>query len=129
MGGAKNDPLVVERQAIKEQLSILKDGARVEIKNGDDCLFVPSSLDDLAALRKEYPSSTLVAGATDVGLWVTKHMRAISPVIFIAHLEALHDITIVDSALTIGAGVTYTCLLYTSPSPRDQRGSRMPSSA
>ena len=26
------------------------------------------------------------------------------------------------------AGV-YACLLYTSPSPRDQRGSRMPSSA
>ena len=25
--------------------------------------------------------------------------------------------------------ITYTCLLYTSPSPRDQRGSRMPSSA
>ena len=24
---------------------------------------------------------------------------------------------------------TYACLLYTSPSPRDQRGSRMPSSA
>ena len=24
---------------------------------------------------------------------------------------------------------TYGCLLYTSPSPRDQRGSRMPSSA
>ena len=23
----------------------------------------------------------------------------------------------------------YTCLLYTSPSPRDQRGARMPSSA
>ena len=26
-------------------------------------------------------------------------------------------------------GQSYTCLLYTSPSPRDQRGSRMPSSA
>ena len=26
-------------------------------------------------------------------------------------------------------GLTYNCLLYTSPSPRDQRGSRMPSSA
>ena len=25
--------------------------------------------------------------------------------------------------------VAYVCLLYTSPSPRDQRGSRMPSSA
>ena len=31
-----------------------------------------------------------------------------------------------------GAGFSnleYACLLYTSPSPRDQRGSRMPSSA
>ena len=26
-------------------------------------------------------------------------------------------------------GLPYICLLYTSPSPRDQRGSRMPSSA
>ena len=26
-------------------------------------------------------------------------------------------------------GSAFTCLLYTSPSPRDQRGSRMPSSA
>ena len=25
--------------------------------------------------------------------------------------------------------IVYSCLLYTSPSPRDQRGSRMPSSA
>ena len=28
-----------------------------------------------------------------------------------------------------GESIVYTCLLYTSPSPRDQRGSRMPSSA
>ena len=27
------------------------------------------------------------------------------------------------------SGLNYLCLLYTSPSPRDQRGSRMPSSA
>ena len=30
---------------------------------------------------------------------------------------------------TIGFRRFYVCLLYTSPSPRDQRGSRMPSSA
>ena len=37
-----------------------------------------------------------------------------------------------DSAISWlgkGAQPTNTCLLYTSPSPRDQRGSRMPSSA
>ena len=32
-------------------------------------------------------------------------------------------------ALRAGKHVMCTCLLYTSPSPRDQRGSRMPSSA
>ena len=34
-------------------------------------------------------------------------------------------------ALGLFAGIypLWTCLLYTSPSPRDQRGSRMPSSA
>ena len=30
---------------------------------------------------------------------------------------------------TLDSGQARTCLLYTSPSPRDQRGSRMPSSA
>ena len=32
-------------------------------------------------------------------------------------------------SLQMGAPGAWTCLLYTSPSPRDQRGSRMPSSA
>ena len=33
------------------------------------------------------------------------------------------------AAISAGVGMVYHCLLYTSPSPRDQRGSRMPSSA
>ena len=44
-------------------------------------------------------------------------------------LEALaKDIGVSVSELGYGAS-TLGCLLYTSPSPRDQRGSRMPSSA
>ena len=34
-----------------------------------------------------------------------------------------------DQIQTVMIGTTQFCLLYTSPSPRDQRGSRMPSSA
>jgi len=34
-----------------------------------------------------------------------------------------------NSPIDSKAGILFTCLLYTSPSPRDQRGSRMPSSA
>ena len=34
-----------------------------------------------------------------------------------------------DFAIKLKSDGNYVCLLYTSPSPRDQRGSRMPSSA
>ena len=111
MGGVKDDPLVAERQSIKDQLSDFKDGARIEMRRGDDSVFVPSSLDDLAQIRKDHPHSTIVAGATDVGLWVTKHMRSISPVIFIGHLDELHEIDASQDALKIGAGVSYTEML------------------
>ena len=111
MGGVNNDPLIVERELVRNQLAGLRDGARVEVGSPDDHLFVPASLGDLADIREAHPNSTIVAGATDVGLWVTKHMRSISPVIFIAHLDELHDIAVTDDGLTIGACVTYTELL------------------
>ena len=40
--------------------------------------------------------------------------------------ETGFDITVASEIMAI---VCLACLLYTSPSPRDQRGSRMPSSA
>ena len=39
------------------------------------------------------------------------------------------EAALINTQLTALAGKEYICLLYTSPSPRDQRGSRMPSSA
>ena len=39
------------------------------------------------------------------------------------------DSIVIDRQINIEADKPCTCLLYTSPSPRDQRGSRMPSSA
>ena len=42
----------------------------------------------------------------------------------------LPDVTVITPVFDeAGETIIYTCLLYTSPSPRDQRGSRMPSSA
>ena len=47
--------------------------------------------------------------------------------------QELHDEKLKEMRNSIqadyGDAHTYICLLYTSPSPRDQRGSRMPSSA
>lgn len=107
-GGTVKDPLLVEREAMIARLRTLQDGARVEIGEGRNRLVVPANLDDFAAVLETSPTATVVAGSTDVGLWVTKHMRDISPAVFIAGLEELKSIAVKDGVVSIGAGVTYS---------------------
>jgi len=107
-GKVADDPLAAERAAVIEKLGALRDGSRVEVGSGRARLIVPADVDDLAAVLEAEPEATVVAGSTDVGLWVTKHMRDISPVVFIGHLEGLRGISEKDGVITIGAGVTYT---------------------
>ncbi|HVW55981.1 MAG TPA: xanthine dehydrogenase small subunit [Rhizobiaceae bacterium] len=107
-GDAKNDPLAVERVDVARRLVALRDGARIEIGTGVKKFCVPASVDDLADILDAEPKATIVAGATDVGLWVTKFMRAIAPVVFIGHLDELRHTSEKDGILTIGAGVSYS---------------------
>lgn len=78
---------------------------------GGDGWFRPSSADDLAAWYLENPTATLVAGATDVGLWVTKAYRAIGPVAFLNGVADLSGITVTDSEIRVGATATVTDFL------------------
>ncbi len=107
-GDASNDPMVQERAEITRRLLVLSDDKRVDISTGDDQIFVPADLDDLAEIVSNYPNATIVAGATDVGLWVTKFMRSVSPAVFVSHLDELKTIEIDDKGVTLGAGVSYT---------------------
>ena len=50
------------------------------------------------------PTATLVSGATDVGLWVTKFMRDIGPMIYIGHLQELHSIEETDGERDLRRG-------------------------
>lgn len=107
-GDAGRDPLVAERAAVTARLQAMRDGRRVEIGEGRERLVVPASLDDLAAVLEAEPKATVVAGSTDVGLWVTKMMRDIAPVVFIGALRELQAMSEKDGVVTIGAGVSYT---------------------
>lgn len=69
--------------------------------------FAPRSSDELAALLAEHPDARLVAGATDVGLWVTKGLRTLDTVIFLGDVADLARIEETDEALTLGAAVRY----------------------
>ena len=62
--------------------------------------------DALAEWYLAHPDATLVAGATDVGLWVTKGLRELAPVAFIAGIEELRQIEVTEAEVRLGACVT-----------------------
>tara|TARA_R110002020_G_scaffold86731_5_gene214109 strand:- start:971 stop:2455 length:1485 start_codon:yes stop_codon:yes gene_type:complete len=103
-----NDRLVAAYAETIETLTAFADGARVTIESERGTTYLPADVDDLAELYDAHPEATIVAGSTDVGLWVTKHMRAIAPAILIGHLEGLKEIALDEGGLTLGAGVSYT---------------------
>ena len=74
---------------------------------GDRTWFVPRTAPALAALLAEHPDARLVAGATDVGLWVTKGLRTIDILIFVGDIAELQNIEETEAGLTIGAAVRY----------------------
>jgi len=69
-------------------------------------LSAPETLDELATAYAERPDATLIAGATDVGLWVTKSLRNLDDVIFLNRCQELQRIDTSQDSLRIGAGVT-----------------------
>ncbi|MHA6264856.1 xanthine dehydrogenase small subunit [Arenibacterium sp. CAU 1754] len=65
--------------------------------------YSPENADELADLYARHPDATLVAGATDVGLWVTKSLRAPGDVIFLNRCDDLRTIEIDTETVRIGA--------------------------
>ncbi|GAA6147701.1 xanthine dehydrogenase small subunit [Pseudooceanicola nitratireducens] len=71
----------------------------------------PESSDELAAIYAAQPDATLIGGATDVGLWVTKQLRDLGRVIFLNRCADLKRIEDKGETLRIGAAVTMAELL------------------
>lgn len=69
--------------------------------------FVPRSSDELVAVLAEHPEARIVAGATDVGLWVTKGLRDLQTVVFIGDVADLKGIEESPAGVRISAGVRY----------------------
>ena len=74
-------------------------------------LLAPETSDALAAWYEAHPDGTLIAGATDVGLWVTKGLKDLGDVVFLHRCRDLQSIQDQDDTLKIGAGVTMAALL------------------
>ncbi|MGJ8589029.1 MAG: xanthine dehydrogenase small subunit [Yoonia sp.] len=73
--------------------------------------YAPDTLEDLADWYAANPDATLIAGATDVGLWVTKQLRDLPQVAFLNRCAPLRDISETDDTIHFGAAVTMTEVL------------------
>ena len=68
--------------------------------------YCPDNSDDLAQWYLANPTATLIAGATDVGLWVTKSLRDLHPVAFLGGVSDLQVIEHRGGMISVGACVT-----------------------
>ncbi len=88
----------------------VEDGTALAGLEGADDPALPTDLDAFARWYAANPEATLIAGATDVGLWVTKALRTLPKPVFLGRLAALRAITAEPGGLRIGAGVTLSQL-------------------
>ena len=66
----------------------------------------PTRLTELLQLRAAQPQAQLVAGCTDVGLWVTKLHKQYAQVLDVTCVEELRQLSRTSDTLRIGAAVT-----------------------
>ena len=86
-----NDFLIKNNKKWAQKLTYLIENGSKEKENNPN-YSIPKNIRELKEVLYHKENSTIVAGSTDVGLWVNKQFKKIRPIV---------------------------CLLYTSPSPRD----------
>jgi xanthine dehydrogenase small subunit len=105
IGKREQDRFARQREAITERLAGLADQETLFLAGSGRRFYAPATVEALADLVLAGPKATLVGGATDVGLWVTKGMRRLDPVISLGRIEALRELTNEGGHLRIGAMV------------------------
>ena len=83
----------------------------VGLQYDDRVYFAPRSIDELAELYEARPDACLLAGGTDIGLWVTKLHRRLDTVIYLGDVAGFCSVDESGGTLRIGAGATYEDVL------------------
>lgn len=93
-----------DRAGLAKALAALQRDDVFTYTHGDHTFHAPRTLAQLAQLRLDYPDARILAGSTDVGLWVTKQQRDLPHLIYIGQVAELRDIHTEGDDLLIGAG-------------------------
>ena len=87
-------------------LNALSRDDTLEIDAGGRRFFAPRDVGSLAELYAARPHATLLAGGTDIGLWVTKQHRELNTIIYTGHVREMTERRVSETHLVIGGAVT-----------------------
>jgi xanthine dehydrogenase small subunit len=66
----------------------------------------PRSVAELAKIKEAQPAARILAGSTDIGLWVTKQMRELGDLVYVGQIAELQKLETNGEWIEIGAGVS-----------------------
>ena len=94
-----------------ERLKRLRRDTGVTFADGERRFIYPVTMAELTAAVADNPGATILAGGTDVGLWVTKEQRDIDCVIYTGGVRELRECRVGDTHIEIGAAATFTAAM------------------
>ena len=80
----------------------------LQIEHNGRRFFAPLDADEFSSLLRQHPDATVLAGGTDIGLWVTKQHRQLDTVIYTGRVAELQLAAVGDTHIEIGAAVSLT---------------------
>jgi xanthine dehydrogenase small subunit len=97
-----------DSEALCETLQSLRRSESLVYAYAGQRFYAPQSLAELTRLCTANPHATILAGGTDVGVWVTKQFRTLGDIVYIGQVAELKAIRDEAGVLRIGAGVSLT---------------------
>jgi xanthine dehydrogenase small subunit len=94
--------------ALIKQLRALRVTSEKRLSSQGSSYVAPTTIPELAQACAERPDAILLAGGTDVGLWVTKKYMDLPALIYVGNVAELKTITRSDAHIDIGAAVSLT---------------------
>ncbi|MCP4875476.1 MAG: xanthine dehydrogenase small subunit [Gammaproteobacteria bacterium] len=95
-----------DEQLLIDQMRDLQRGAGISVQLEQARYFAPASIAEMAQLYQENPNAQILAGGTDVGLWVTKQLRELPFLIYLGNVAELKQLQVDRDGIQIGAAVT-----------------------
>ena len=97
--------------AADDDRTFVYEGPSLDAPGATQRFIAPATLGELAHWREALPQARLLAGSTDIGLWVNKHFRALDDILYLGRVRELQALTLegpdtAPTALHIGAGAS-----------------------